>query len=132
MDGDGAELRALVRARRRELGLTQEGLAEQVGMSVAWVTKIENGRFVPSPDAIRRLAAATGLPAARLIAAGGLAQDRLEAERLAQALPRRHLDRSLKRLLAVWPELSPAVHEHIARTAELFGRGVGSDAGEEG
>lgn len=39
-----SELGLLLRERRRELGLTQEELADRIGVSRQWVGKVEKGR----------------------------------------------------------------------------------------
>ena len=39
-----SELGALIRARRRQLGLDQSGLAEKVGVSRQWIIEIEKGK----------------------------------------------------------------------------------------
>jgi HTH-type transcriptional regulator / antitoxin HipB len=39
-----AELGALIRARRRELGLDQSALADKVGVSRQWIIEIEKGK----------------------------------------------------------------------------------------
>jgi HTH-type transcriptional regulator / antitoxin HipB len=39
-----SELGALIRARRRQLGLDQIGLAEKVGVSRQWIIEIEKGK----------------------------------------------------------------------------------------
>jgi len=49
---DGAEIRAL----RRQLGLTQEEFAHEVGVTFATVNRWENGKSKPSRLALRRLA----------------------------------------------------------------------------
>lgn len=47
-----------VRARRRQLGLTQRQVADRLRVSRNRVTEIETGRFSPTLDLIGRLAAA--------------------------------------------------------------------------
>jgi len=52
----------VVRARRRQLGLSQEELAERSGIGVRSIGKIEAGRIAnPRPATVRRLAEAFGL-----------------------------------------------------------------------
>jgi len=52
----------LVRVRRRQLGLSQEELAERSGIGVRSIGKIEAGKIVnPRPATVRRLAEAFGL-----------------------------------------------------------------------
>ena len=46
-----------IRARRRELGLTQEKLAERVDISPSFVGHLERGEKIPSVDTLARLSA---------------------------------------------------------------------------
>lgn len=46
-----------IRARRRELGLTQEQLAERVDISPSFVGHLERGEKIPSVDTLARLCA---------------------------------------------------------------------------
>ena len=39
-----SDVGAIVRARRRELGLTQIALAERVGVGITYVSNLENGK----------------------------------------------------------------------------------------
>ena len=39
-----SELGALIRARRRELGLDQSALADRVGVSRQWIIEVEKGK----------------------------------------------------------------------------------------
>lgn len=54
----GRPFGAAVRARRLELGLTQERLAAQAGMSQGALSRLEHGRGVPTLPLLERLAAA--------------------------------------------------------------------------
>ncbi|WP_307626381.1 helix-turn-helix domain-containing protein [Streptomyces turgidiscabies] len=47
-----------VRARRLEMGLTQERVAAQAGMSQGALSRLERGRGVPTLPLLERLAAA--------------------------------------------------------------------------
>ena len=47
-----------LRARRREVGLTQVGLAELAGMSQGALSRLESGRGVPTVPVLQRLARA--------------------------------------------------------------------------
>ena len=60
-----------VRLRRRELGLTQEGLAEGSGLRQAYVAQVESGRRNISLLNIERLARALGLPVSALFSEYG-------------------------------------------------------------
>lgn len=55
-----------VRLRRRELGLTQEGLAEDSGLRQAYIAQIESGKRNISLLNIERLAGALGVPISAL------------------------------------------------------------------
>jgi len=59
---DATELRNVVgqnlKARRRELGLTQTQLAARVGVSQAYLSRIETGTRVADTDLLARLAEA--------------------------------------------------------------------------
>jgi len=47
-----------VQRKRKELGLTQEQLAEKVGISLAYMGFIEQGRYAPSLEVLDRIARA--------------------------------------------------------------------------
>lgn len=67
-------LAGLVRARRERLRLTQEQLAERVGVSRSEISEIEAGRVHhPRAGVFAGLASALGVPAAALLAAVGYA-----------------------------------------------------------
>jgi transcriptional regulator with XRE-family HTH domain len=57
-----------VKARRLELGLTQEAVALEGGLHQRWVSNVENGWRNPSYGSLRRLAAGLELSASELIA----------------------------------------------------------------
>jgi transcriptional regulator with XRE-family HTH domain len=57
-----------VKARRLELGLTQEAVALEGGLHQRWVSNVENGWRNPSYASLRRLAAGLELSASELIA----------------------------------------------------------------
>jgi transcriptional regulator with XRE-family HTH domain len=63
-----AALGAAVKARREELGLTQEGVALAGDLHQRWVSNVENGWRNPSYSSLRRLAASLELSASELIA----------------------------------------------------------------
>src|SRR5687768_6772953 len=68
-------LNDIVTARRMELGLTQEQVAERVNMSQEWVTKVERGRIKrPRVPSLLALADVLQLEAHDLIMAAGYAQ----------------------------------------------------------
>lgn len=55
------ELTQTVRERRRELGLTQEQLADIIGVHRAFVSKLKRGRGAPRFDLLLRLVQALGM-----------------------------------------------------------------------
>ena len=63
-----AVLGTAVKARREELGRTQEQLANDSGLHQRWISNVETGKRNPSYSSLRRLAAALGLTASELIA----------------------------------------------------------------
>jgi transcriptional regulator with XRE-family HTH domain len=63
-----AALGTAVKARRQELGLTQEQLANDSGLHQRWISNVETGKRNPSYSSLRRLAASLELSAAELIA----------------------------------------------------------------
>ena len=52
---DYAAIGCRLQARRKELGITQEDAAERVGITVVYLSKIENGRVHPTLDLLDRL-----------------------------------------------------------------------------
>lgn len=63
-----AALGQAVRARREELGLTQEAIALKGDLHMRWVSNVENGWRNPSYLSLRRLAASLDLSTSELIA----------------------------------------------------------------
>ena len=63
-----AALGAAVAARRAELRLTQEQLANDSGLHQRWISNVETGKRNPSYASLRRLAAGLALSASGLIA----------------------------------------------------------------
>jgi transcriptional regulator with XRE-family HTH domain len=57
-----------VKARRAELGLSQEALANETGLNQNWISHIENGRRNPSLRSLHRLAIGLSLKPAALLA----------------------------------------------------------------
>lgn len=55
-------LRNTLRVERARRGLTQEGLADLVGVTRKTINTVENGRFVPSTVLALRLARALSRP----------------------------------------------------------------------
>jgi len=56
-----------VKARRVELGVTQEQLANDTELHQRWISNVETGKRNPSYASLRRLAAGLGLSASELI-----------------------------------------------------------------
>jgi transcriptional regulator with XRE-family HTH domain len=61
-------LGAAVKARREELELTQETVANDTDLHQRWISNVETGKRNPSYASLRRLAAGLNLTASELIA----------------------------------------------------------------
>lgn len=71
-DDTRARLGRAIRARREQLGLSQEELADRLGRSQSLVSRLERGAADwPDPAMFRALAAALELPPAELLEAAG-------------------------------------------------------------
>jgi transcriptional regulator with XRE-family HTH domain len=57
-----------VKARREELGLTQEQLDNNTNLHQRWISNVETGKRNPSYGSLRRLAAGLDLTASELLA----------------------------------------------------------------
>jgi transcriptional regulator with XRE-family HTH domain len=57
-----------VKARRHELAITQEALANDTDLHQRWISNVENGKRNPSYASLRRLADGLGLSASELVA----------------------------------------------------------------
>ena len=57
-----------VREERKTRGLTQQQLADAVGMDAGHLSRVEHGKAVPSINAVKKIADALGLPIAKLFA----------------------------------------------------------------
>jgi transcriptional regulator with XRE-family HTH domain len=57
-----------VKARRRELGITQEALANDTDLHQRWISNVENGKRNPSYASLRRLAEGLRLSTSELLA----------------------------------------------------------------
>ena len=62
-----AALGLAVKARREELGLTQEQLDLRTDLHQRWISNIETGKRNPSYGSLRRLAAGLDLTASELL-----------------------------------------------------------------
>jgi transcriptional regulator with XRE-family HTH domain len=56
-----------VKARRQELGRTQEQLANDTDLHQRWISNVETGKRNPSYGSLRRLAAGLELSASQLL-----------------------------------------------------------------
>lgn len=57
-----------VKARREELGLTQEELASEAGLHQRWISNLERGWRNPSLRSLQRLARGLGIKPSELLA----------------------------------------------------------------
>jgi transcriptional regulator with XRE-family HTH domain len=67
-----------VRARRQELGLTQEALSLRSELHQRWISNVETGKRNPSYGSLRRLAQALEVSTSELLASA----ERIEAQGL--------------------------------------------------
>ncbi len=74
-----------IRAHRKAAGLTQEAVAEQCGLQVETISRVESGRTTPSLETLLALAEALGCGVADFVdpsrpaPVGPLSSDELEA-----------------------------------------------------
>src|SRR5262245_44823415 len=80
----------LVKQLRKDCGLTQEDFAEQVGISIETISKVERGERRPSKQVAERMAQVLELPAAERPAF-------LRAARLPVASGSEHEDKETRR-----------------------------------
>lgn len=78
-------LGGMIRARRSQMGMTQDELARWVGMTRTSVTNIERGRQKVQLDTLYDIAAALEVPARDLLPPAAVAEDAIE-ERLPEEL----------------------------------------------
>jgi len=69
-----------IASARVRLGIKQVALAQTIGVSTSSLTNWENGRFVPSPSRLYRLAAALQVPVSWLLGDGFGESPALEAD----------------------------------------------------
>lgn len=75
-----AELGKIIASARRRHGLSLRALAEEAGVTKAWLGFLEQGRYTdPAPDRLARLAEVLAISPARI--------DRLTKGALSQGLP---------------------------------------------
>ncbi len=73
----------LVKARRNQMNLTQDDLAERVGMSQRWVSNLETGDVKRSRvDTLHKLSVTLDIPLDQLVIAAGLADSEESARRV--------------------------------------------------
>lgn len=85
-----AALGLAVKARRQELDLTQEQLANDTDLHQRWISNVETGKRNPSYASLRRLAAGLDLSTSELIArAEQIENDATSADESAVAASRR-------------------------------------------
>ena len=72
----GEKIGNRVREARTERGITQEGLAREVGVSRQSIISIERGRYTPSLPLALRIAAFFGCPTEELFFREGNDRDR--------------------------------------------------------
>jgi transcriptional regulator with XRE-family HTH domain len=61
-------LSKVIKRLRKEKGLSQQALADRVGVTAAYITMLERGKKTnPSLDKLRKLAKALGVPVTELL-----------------------------------------------------------------
>lgn len=60
-----------LRAVRRDLGMSQQDLAEKATVNIGYIGKLERGEAAPGLDMVARLADALGVPLERLLSDAG-------------------------------------------------------------
>lgn len=65
-----ADIGAAIKSRRQALCLSQEELAEKVGVTWHQIQRYENGRTILNVENVQRIAAILGLPVTAFFAAG--------------------------------------------------------------
>lgn len=76
-----------VKARRQDLGLTQEQVSLRSDLHQRWLSNVETGKRNPSYASLRRLAAALQLSTAELIAHAEVAEAKLTPARAKAKTP---------------------------------------------
>lgn len=88
----GAKIRQI---RTEEAGMTLEALAKRAEVSISLISQVERGRAEPSLTSLRRIAAALGVPLARLFLGGEEASagesDRFGRRLVVRRQERKHL-----------------------------------------
>jgi transcriptional regulator with XRE-family HTH domain len=108
---------ARARATRRAAGLTQEQLAEHVGLQPAAISRFENGAVGLSVTTLLDMAEALGVPLSRFFEDPGGAQSVEDADEQALLDQWRHLSepyRDQLRTLLRWARADVAVRERAS------------------
>ena len=80
-----SDLGSYIRQRRKAANITQSKLADEVGIDVTYLSKLENGRQGASETVLRSLAAALDVSAARMLMLAGRVPDELRSALVIQA-----------------------------------------------
>lgn len=65
-----SEIGVAIRSRRKELGWSQDELAEKIGVTLHQMQRYESGRTILNVENVQRIATILGLPVADFFAAG--------------------------------------------------------------
>ena len=69
-----SEIGAIIRSRRKELGLSQEQLSENVGVSYQQIQRYENGSSMLNVENVQRVAKALDIPVTLFFSCSGSTQ----------------------------------------------------------
>lgn len=100
------EIGAAIRNRRKEFGLSQEQLAEKVGVSYQQIQRYENGSSMLNVENVQRMAKILNIPVSSLFT---LNQTQVVAE-----LPLPYESREERLLLRHFRDLSSNADKHLA------------------
>jgi transcriptional regulator with XRE-family HTH domain len=123
-------LSQLISGRRRELGMSVAELARATNLSAAYIHSLENpgpGKHERQPTAgvLVDLARVLTLPISQLFGAIGIDVSDLPMPadpQVARLMELVQIDKSLARLVGVWPALTPTDRATITQAAEDLGR----------
>lgn len=73
-----------IRERRLKMGITQEILAEKVGISIVYLSKIENGRVCPTLEMISNICTELDLDIAQVISATEISRKEYANDRVVE------------------------------------------------
>lgn len=86
-----------VKAKRQELNMTQEDLAEQLGKSVSYIGQLERGECLLKVETLQDLVRSLGMDANALFASGGFESDKaIELYKIANLMDFQKLEFLLK------------------------------------